>query len=1233
MPTPAQPGPPPGPEVLLAEYLARVAAGSAPDFEDLCRAHPGQAKALRELLAQYERVRAALRAGGAVDSPSFSARLKGKYGEGVDPEISLEPGPGTAGHAPEVTPTLTSTPQASVHTDELVRRLKDHSLGQSRYRLEGELARGGMGAILRVWDEDLRRHLAMKVIVGRGDAQRTGATPSVEPHQLARFLEEAQVTGQLDHPGIVPVHELGLDSAGNVYFTMKLVKGRDLKTVFDLLAEGKEGWNDTRALGVLLKACEAVAYAHSKGVIHRDLKPANVMVGNFGEVYVMDWGLARVLGRKETHDIRITPEFSSEMKSVRTERRTEREEAAGSPIGTMDGEVMGTPAYMAVEQARGEIEKLGPRTDVYAMGAMLYHLLARRAPYVDPAMRVSNHTVLAMVLHGPPEPLSSLRKDLPAELIAICQKAMARDPAQRYADTLALAEDLRAFLEHRVVRAYDSGAWAEARKWVERNKPLAASIAAALVVIVGGLTVFLTTLQSKNSALSLATAAAQKSESEARVQEGLAKTNSALAEEHRIAAEASEKHARDQEALAKAAEKEARAEQANVLRLSAFQTLDDLRKEAEKLWPAEPAMVPRYQEWMKKADALVAQLPVFRATLAELEQRALPQSEEEAAAALEAEHATYPRPAQLDADIARLGWMNRMLGEEPWPSEVDVEAELAIDLSASNGDAARKPLAVDVQALYTLATGLVSPGRSEYGSEMRGLLLARLAVAAAGPVELAACRSTLAWAYFSLGRFDEAIAQAQQAREECDPTERAGYENQLKSLRVFCNQWRDPDGRSSQTRMLEAENRRVAQRLERSIEAAEAALESEIAAAAIRRREWRFAGDATGGETRDRWWHDQMAKLILELEAFANANAGLMRGTSREFGWGVARRLEFASSVEAKSVGDPKVAQLWAGAIDAIAASPRYRETFGKSGARLTPQVGLLPLGADPASGLWEFAHLATGAPAARGADGRLQVAEGTGLVFVLLPGGTFWMGAQSKQKSGQNYDPQAEPFESPVHEVTLSPCFLSKFEMTQGQWLRFTGQNQSAYAQTESIDGWRYDLTHPVERVSANLCMAILARLGLELPTEAQWEYACRAGTETAWWSGAERESLRGHVNLADQTAAKAGSQWLAVQDWPDLVDGWNVHAPVGSLAANAFGLQEMCDNVAEWCRDSAVQYPLGKQLDPLTVVSGSKWFICRGGGFDTAASRARSASRSYFLPETAPIGVGVRPALRVTP
>ena len=211
----------------------------------------------------------------------------------------------------------------------VIQRLATRSALFERYRVGDEIGHGGMGRVLRVRDEDLHRDLAMKVLRTQGPEPLHRESPHGSRH-VARFLEEAQVTGQLDHPGIVPVHELGLDADGRVYFTMKLVEGRDLQAIFDLVFLEKEGWNETRALGVILKACEAIAYAHKKDVIHRDLKPANVMVGSFGEVYVMDWGLARVLHREDSHDIRIAPQPESDGTStsftgVRTDRSEVRE--------------------------------------------------------------------------------------------------------------------------------------------------------------------------------------------------------------------------------------------------------------------------------------------------------------------------------------------------------------------------------------------------------------------------------------------------------------------------------------------------------------------------------------------------------------------------------------------------------------------------------------------------------------------------------------------------------------------------------------------------------------------------------------------------------------------------------------------------------------------------------------------------------------------------------------------
>ncbi len=341
-----------------------------------------------------------------------------------------------------------------------------------RYRDAEEIAAGGMGTIYRVWDPMLKRTLAKKVLGTRKRASSTTTTV------VDRFLDEAQVTAQLDHPGIVPVHELGLDDEGRVYFTMALVRGRDFKAVIDLVHAGE--WTLPRALGVLQRVCEAVAFAHSKGVIHRDLKPANIMVGPFGQTYVLDWGLARVVDEDTARSA-----ADDDSPTVRSGRH----DPAGndsSPFLTLEGDVIGTPAYMAPEQARGDLDHVGTRSDVYAIGAMLYHLLAGRMPYGD-TDTTTWQDVLDATLTGPPTPLSELSRDVPDELVAIQTRAMARDPGNRYESAHDLGEDLRAFLEDRVVRAHRTGAVAELSKWVQRNRLAAAAAALAAFSLVAGL--------------------------------------------------------------------------------------------------------------------------------------------------------------------------------------------------------------------------------------------------------------------------------------------------------------------------------------------------------------------------------------------------------------------------------------------------------------------------------------------------------------------------------------------------------------------------------------------------------------------------------------------------------------------------------------------------------------------------------------------------------------------------
>ena len=356
-----------------------------------------------------------------------------------------------------------------------------------RYRISEEIGRGGMGTVYRVWDRDLRRSLAMKVLL----SDPTVGSESRDPHALGRFLQEAQVTGQLDHPGIVPVHELGLDENGRAFFTMSLIRGQNLQKIIEQVHdkdhEREEDWNLTRALGVVLRVCEAVAFAHDKGVVHRDLKPTNVMVGRFGETYVMDWGLARVVGEDEQ----------------RAPRLESRDSNANM---TMDGEVFGTPAYMPPEQARGSSASIDARSDVYAIGAILYHLLSGRVPYDSGAGVDSSRAVLDRVLAGPPPRVESIVPSAPSELVAICDKAMARDPRDRYSTALDLAADLRAFLEQRVVRAHETGAWAEARKWYRRNRGLAVASALAVVALLSGIAVSLSLMARSDRHAARATA-------------------------------------------------------------------------------------------------------------------------------------------------------------------------------------------------------------------------------------------------------------------------------------------------------------------------------------------------------------------------------------------------------------------------------------------------------------------------------------------------------------------------------------------------------------------------------------------------------------------------------------------------------------------------------------------------------------------------------------------------------
>jgi serine/threonine-protein kinase len=333
-----------------------------------------------------------------------------------------------------------------------------------RFRVLRPHARGGLGAIFVALDSELHREVALKQILDHH---------ADEPTSRRRFMLEAEVTGGLEHPGIVPVYGLGTYGNGRPYYAMRLIRGDSLKDAIGQFHGNAALKNDPglrslelrKLLRRFIDVCNAIEYAHGRGVLHRDVKPANIIVGKYGETLVLDWGLAKTTGRADPG--------SGEGTLVPT--------SASGSSETLPGSALGTPAYMSPEQARGDLEQLGPRSDVYSLGATLYCLLTGRPPVENTDVGAALRAVQGGEFPRPREVDATIDQALEA----VCLRAMASKPVDRYASPRLLADDIERWMADEPVSTWREPWIRRARRWAKRHRMLVTGAAAALVVALG----------------------------------------------------------------------------------------------------------------------------------------------------------------------------------------------------------------------------------------------------------------------------------------------------------------------------------------------------------------------------------------------------------------------------------------------------------------------------------------------------------------------------------------------------------------------------------------------------------------------------------------------------------------------------------------------------------------------------------------------------------------------------
>ncbi len=971
------------------------------------------------------------------------------------------------------------------------------------YEVRDELGSGGMGTVYRAEQvEPVRREVALKVIKLGMDSAAV----------LRRFELERQALARMDHDGIAKVFDAGATPRGQPFFAMELVSGESITTFCD-----RYRLTVRERITLFCAVCEAVQHAHQKGVIHRDLKPSNVLVrgdASTQSVKIIDFGLARAIDSGEARDTLVT-----EL-----------------------GQVVGTPEYMSPEQADPDHDALDTRTDVYALGVLLYELLTGRLPFErnsssgvegvyravrdaepsKPSARISEmRNTDAGVADQRGTTVARLERALRRDLDWIVMTALQKSPTDRYPSAAALADDLRRYLRHEPVVAGPPSAWYVVNRFAKKNRRVLVAASTVLVTaILGGV------------------------------------VSVAYALDYRQRNEEFEQ-------------------------LAVSPRLEEALALLPTLGPPWPTRARDLQDWLTTHGApLLDDRARLATTLDALRNRTGSRVGEIASAQLE-------EITVLHALIADRQRAREVRGGRAEPVAVAIPPELE---SASAYELMR-------HAHLRLNPDGSGWPREFHGEAATGLAFARAALEKFADGDNSVPRyelfDALAHACAATGLDDEARVWIERAIAAMPGTGADSYRvgRAAPLLRVLD----DPASEDA--------------RLERELEGHERRRAA--------RRQWEIPEPAA------QFLHDTLRDLALRLDEFA--------GRVED----VRARLDWAMQIESWTVAHPNARVTWEVARDAIARSERYRRD---PPIELRPQFGLVPVGENPATGLWEFYHLRSAIDSRNDSnpasleipthrpDGTIPIDASTGVVFVLLPGGESSMGSPDGFASDKRS-------ESPRHTVSLAPFFIAKHELTKGQWLRLTGGDEPSHFGIDEVmehDGLHVDGRFPLESVGHQAAIDVFSTIGLVMPTEAQWEYACRAGSSSTWSTGGSPDSLEGAANVRDRRIASLSRG----SPGEDFDDGFVFLAPVGSFGANAFGLHDMHGNVLEWCRDRLADYRLPVAPGDALRLGGARdngWRVIRGGSYAEPASMARSAWRSYHPVDQRSSKIGVRAARRV--